>query len=102
VKRRIDVSQLNELTDGQKQKLREWWKPEPGDWYYSPCNDGTYQPYGLYMWHDDGIEKYKPLPALDIGQMIELLQNCEKYPGHISIWDGNLCDNLFEKVKEVL
>jgi hypothetical protein len=70
MKRRIIVDQLNELSEEQKVKLREWWKPEAGDFYYSPCNDGTYQPYGCYIYHNDGVERYKPLPALDIGQMI--------------------------------
>ncbi len=32
MKQRIAVEQLNELTDEQKKRLREWWKPEDGDW----------------------------------------------------------------------
>lgn len=31
MKQRISVEQLNELTDEQKAKLKEWWQPEEGD-----------------------------------------------------------------------
>ncbi|MEN6313241.1 MAG: hypothetical protein ABFD25_03215, partial [Clostridiaceae bacterium] len=112
--RRIDVSQLNELAPAQKQKLREWWKPQPGDFYCSPCNDGTLQPYGCYWWHNDEIERPTAIPLLDIGQMIEMLQ--EKQPD-IAIerslgieygWNTEhyrafeLADVLWIAVKEVL
>lgn len=36
----ITPEMLNELTDEQKERLREWWKPQPGDMI--PCEDGTF------------------------------------------------------------
>jgi hypothetical protein len=114
MKRRITVEQLMELTEEQQQRLREWWKPEPGDAYYSPCNDGTYQPYGCYIWHNDGIERPAAIPALSIGQMIELLQ--EKYGEDwidriysvdydhniYPLHEGKFIDALWAEVKQVL
>jgi hypothetical protein len=35
MKRRITPEQLAELTEEQKDRLREWWKPEVGDFYYN-------------------------------------------------------------------
>jgi hypothetical protein len=96
MKRRITIKQLNELTDEQKQKLREQWKPQEGDWVYDAI-EGTHiivlsevdYRIGSFLYSktpfisNDGIRRYEPtteikkywLPLLDISQMIELLQN---------------------------
>jgi hypothetical protein len=103
MKRRIDVSQLNELTDEQRQKLREWWKPELND--FCTCNkygEGiiveSFEPMEMTMGEIGmliylvngtidgrdmkGLKHFTQhgscLPLLSISQMIELLQ--EKQP----------------------
>ena len=129
MKQRITVEQLQELTPEQQQKLRELWKPNYGD---CACEVGE----------SDYVEQYKDdpyrhvienaqnilnnsLPLLDIGQMIELLNNkrnqAETLEIHAPIglidrwcvWYANgafpkryetheLCDALWESVKEAL
>jgi hypothetical protein len=83
MKRRIDIQQLNELTEEQKQKLREWWMPEEGDRITTNFkdaqilyDDGEYQGFSA---ENKTFINYIPskthemYPLLDIGQMIELL-----------------------------
>jgi predicted AlkP superfamily pyrophosphatase or phosphodiesterase len=117
MKRRITVEQLQELTEEQKQRLREWWMPQCYDIYY----DTIFDDYGMITTDEHGnISKYvmqnkeKLLPLLDIGQMIELLQ--EKYGEDwidriysvdydhniYSLYDGELADALWSEVKQVL
>lgn len=49
MKTNITADQFNELTEEEKNKLQDWWKPEEGDWYYIKTKiknpDGTYQTY---------------------------------------------------------
>ena len=87
MKQRIDVSQLNELTDEQKQKLREWWKPQEGDYIAGEWlneNDGMELQFlgivlniitdgGILLDTGGSIRWCPDLPLLSIGQMIELL-----------------------------
>ena len=40
MKQYITPAQLNELTDKEKEYLRDWWKPELLDVYYSPTYNG--------------------------------------------------------------
>ena len=132
MKQRITVDQLNELSPEEKDKLRELWKPEPGNRY---CNE-TGISFTLTEWESIFTksthgEKYYPL--LDIGQMIELLEEvtkgvvefyyCElgslvlritdkdqelraslKTPIFVNKYSKatNLCDALFEAVKSIL
>ena len=35
MKQHITVDQLLSLTPAQQAKLREWWVPEVGDWFYT-------------------------------------------------------------------
>ncbi len=72
MKRRITIRQLNELSEEQKVRLREWWKPEHGDLVYDTDlkNVQCIYPYDIYL---RGFFE-EVLPLLDIGQMIELLQ----------------------------
>ena len=104
MKRRIDITQLQELTDEQKQKLREWWKPQEGDFYYCIKNNHTYlQMMDLECLGLDIKNKY--LPILDISQMIELL--LEKNiptafePGDLKQQEV-IVDALWEAVKTIL
>jgi hypothetical protein len=78
VKQCITPEQLNELSDDQKERLREWWKPQKGDWFVA-CGDieiagsficGTIDSYNQAGWC---YEKKDCLPLLSIGQCIELL-----------------------------
>ena len=86
MKQRITVEQIRELTPEQGEKLREWWKPKDGDWFYGSYGDrdgdGEWilSPYevdsGVYgaSLHDDyATPDDGALPLLTIGQMIELL-----------------------------
>jgi hypothetical protein len=157
MKQHITIDQLNELSEKGKERLREWWKPEVGDWFitrYSSLyyiygrpddNDEDYgEPQlltrqetdsGYYGWDlgdtfpneesqesgysytgdqkARGIEILKDaLPLLSIGQMIEFLEehkflrkshweNTDSNATEVA-WIHNICDNLWEAVKEVL
>jgi len=73
VKQRIELAQLNELTDEQKEKLREWWKPKRHDVFYSyyAKTEAVYQP-GMFI-GGRPPKSNKCIPLLSIGQMIEIL-----------------------------
>jgi len=117
MKRRITPEQLQELTDEQKVKLKEWWKPEKFDIYFninSHCSRivlySTIGPHGLpVIFHEgntvmSGQFDYTKLclPLLDIGQMIELLtdwayteRKCERsleieYLPSVNKWEFNM------------
>ena len=136
MKQYIIISQLNELTDKQKEKLREWWKPQYGDKY--AWHDG-YVIEDEFNWNDGYLESNQEYfvmteegkalyPLLSIGRMIEFLEDHEDFEdttlGITENWyekiffssptkvsgnfrvrkglSGELCDNLWELVKEVL
>jgi len=88
-KRRITSEDSTELSVYQKEKLQKWW------------GDTT---EGEYLKVDDSI-----FPLLDIGQMIQLIQedgfpgdcNCWSY-GDINPWSEDMCDQLWEEVKKIL
>jgi hypothetical protein len=88
MKQRITIEQINELTDEQKQKLREWWKPQKGDCilYTDDEQEKVFFIGELKLWLESGIgaDPYNPgdyeeyeikymVPLLSIGQMVELL-----------------------------
>lgn len=94
MKQRITPEQLQELSQEQRERLREWWQPRmrDGDWFY-----GTYggrdevdkwmiSPYcvdsGVYgsgsCPDEDSMPDKDALPLLSIGQCIELLQSKDK------------------------
>lgn len=113
MKRRITVEQLQELTEEQQERLRGRWKPECYDVYWTSafedsCNIVLTDEYG----NVNGYVKNNMelcLPLLDIGQMIELLQNnlytkpiSTKGPMYFSTANINLCDDLWEAVKQVI
>lgn len=130
MKQRITAEDLQQLTDAQKQKLREWWKPEMGDM----CINGNIiilfkhgcSYFGVNIaWNNDynynypSLEMVKKycLPLLSIGQMIELLlerygnsqcdiccQNTLSYVnnGNSLMHNRELCDALWEAVKQIL
>ena len=131
MKQRIEVSQLQDLSPEQQDKLREWWKVEIGDCALirdgylgnglSCLIDGYSEEYdSVHFISHDGFgshpkEVYNPL--LSIGQLIELLMDKKAYHlwlsqgeyynfGHnvIMDWDSKteLIDCLFQAAKEIL
>lgn len=134
MKQHITPEQLNELTDEQKEKLREWWNPQYGDMTNHDLTWGDDGDGKRGFWEEDKeIETaftngYVPCyPLLSIGQMIEFLDSLDlevciskphltqyevaiydKYTDKIQLnvdqgfYQGELCDALWEAVKELL
>lgn len=72
MKQHITVEQLQELTEVQKERLKEWWRPRMGDWYYYPViNHSDICATSLIA--DLKRMKKHYYPLLSIGQCIELL-----------------------------
>lgn len=109
MKQHISITQLNELSEKGKERLRKWYKPVDGDLVYKP-DDRSEMFWGMSReasWGDT-------LPLLSIGQMIQFLQEHKvdwinevftvDYGGYISYAnkDNNLIDDLWELVKDVL
>lgn len=131
MKQRITVEDLSELTDGQKERLREWWwGSNPGlfDVYalrfkYDDVTryEGSYSLNGHRDFHED-YHTGEALPMLSIGQMIQLLhenkwfyelsftEQDDMFPARWHYYttsvgsykDGEPCDLLWEGVKQVL
>lgn len=78
MRQRLTVEQLHELNDVQKTRLREWWKPQLGDFYIFKY-EGQYWHEPFLIDGHDGYHKYMnedgedPIPLMSIGQMIEFL-----------------------------
>lgn len=98
MKQSITLTQWNELGGKEKEKLFEWSKNCKS--YQEEISEGDYDPYVV---------------ILNIGQMIEFLDEqklgCEDERYEIwrvdtnnlmILWKGELCDILWEAVKEVL
>lgn len=128
MKMRIDAEQLQELTDSQKIRLREWWKPRTGDLCYRTETDwyAEHYDYGIIIdniVHDVPSGDFSPwerlknvyTPLLSIGQMIELLQDqflrivigtdmqtIAFGESNTNIHSPELCDALWEAVKQIL
>jgi|SRR3972149_466892 len=121
MKQRIDKEQVLSLTDEQKVKLRELWEPKEGDFFYFPIYGECY--YGEYMGgysNEAFVPNADSLPLLSIGQMIEILhrknlqitlEQGRDYavsfflgfiPKEYRFQDKELCDALWEALKEVL
>lgn len=128
MKQSISLEQLNELSDGQKEKLRNMWTPQLGDWIVDvegmegPIEDRKKDGGDpLYSYGGKWVtEKAKCLPLLSIGQMIALLDPvgrtiftfCNMIAVEPSIYEvsvdgkkfygANMCDALWEAVKQIL
>lgn len=103
MKQHITIDQLNQLSNENKVKLREWWKPQMGDCLTDGEEEytlGTHEP----SWTDGDFEdaydvgcgccsyaihKKDLLPLLTIGQMIALLVDHERPE----------CDLFIERIK---
>jgi hypothetical protein len=117
MKQRITIEQLNKLTHEQKERLREWWNPNVGDFILLTNGEEfvlSFTPpehlYNTYKLEGN-------LPLLSIGQMIEFIQ--EKKPlksiskARFDKWTVNietstlgykdeLCDSLWETMTRIL
>lgn len=124
MKQHITVEQLNELSGSAKEKLKMWWEPEAGDkvldlsFKHTSFLENSHEGY----WNDIADPDFSSdglLPLLSLGQMIEFLNEKQEYQFHIFRrtfdWKvivsdlhygkeigGELCDHLWEAVKEVL
>jgi len=110
VKQRITIDDLNQLTNEQKEKLREWWKPERGDLYIynkSSLRDEGWEIYQVLKEDTPNLLKeMKAYPLLSIGQMIEILDKNETDWLEVLLngaYDGmEPCDSLWRKLKSIL
>lgn len=67
----ITIKQLlNDTTKEQREWLRDWWKPEPGDRYYDPQFS-----FPCVVPDVAALDDYKGkfVPLLSVGQMIEII-----------------------------
>jgi hypothetical protein len=136
MKQRISAEDLAELTPEQREKLKKWWIPTTGDVVYNESDIGKPEtPFSIMVTDGYDLEKDEiiegvinpyntdeffedlrgsVLPAMSIGQCIELLDylkqclvirkkrgtwNCEE------TWENSkveLIDALWQAVKEVL
>lgn len=118
-KRSITPKQISELTPKQLERLKEWWKPQDGDYFIKAVHG--YNSNSWYKIFSYGNTAYNTktnawIPLLDIGQMIELVGEheimiitLEDAWGHSNVSlankgfaANNLCDALWQAVKEVL
>jgi hypothetical protein len=123
MKQRITIEQLNELTNEQKEKLRNWWwgsNPGMSDVYVvkHKYDDITrYEGPHLLAVRNNFSEDYhkgEAIPLLSIGQMFEFHKIYADSVGRIEedlmfissdieIWRiVDLCDLLWEELKRVL
>lgn len=131
MKEHIDLSQLNELSEKGKERLREWWEKhlEYGT-FFAWKNNKRQKNWYVELWYE-GSEFEMPnkwnnfYPLLSIGQLIEFLENknelsivtepgedLERNPVVIKkilfaykscdISKIELCDALWEAVKDIL
>lgn len=125
MKQHITSDQLAELTPEQREALREWWKPQEGDWaidkgYLEHPDEACV----LNKFRTTEVIKRDYLPLLSIGQCIEFLRDkdpkrlCEVmtslfrggyiFPGKNQTFVYNRCkpeeliDALWKAIKAVL
>lgn len=121
MKQHITPKQLNELSEKGKERLRKWWKPKRGDWFYTH-NAGKVALITKGMKTKSNRfflnRKDRLSPLLSIGQMIEFLDDRDEWSMEkIFTWsidldrdDGikdvydlvELVDSLWEACKKVL
>jgi hypothetical protein len=119
-KRQITPEQLDELTNEQMIKLIAWWIPAEHDaitrfWHKHDSGLSKYREWKFrqlypYTTPETSVpEKPKndypdsaAFPLLDIGQMIQLLQESKLSHCEFDCGDNDLCNRLWEAVKVVL
>lgn len=116
MKKRITVDQLNELSEKQKQKLRSQWVPSKGDIFISDNEELVINYIGDWLLSDVIVsvdytygerlfDLEDCLPLIDIGQMIEILED-----EFINIHDvinnqertETICDTFWNEIKKIL
>ena len=106
MKRRITTEQLQELTQGQKAMLHEWWKPKTGDCYATNNHEFVYSEYRDNEFEMGHMLERNALPLLSIGQMVEFLEDELEDNNHYCEirWckHEELCDVLWQMTKESL
>ena len=97
MKQFITIDQLNELSEKGKERLREWWKPKEGDWYFIP--KGIQYGSGYGHWEETLWEK-NTIHCLGYGELSWGEGGTVKYAGKVkfdSISYGEYGDdNYFE------
>jgi hypothetical protein len=132
MKQNITVDDINQLTEEQKEKLRDMWRPDFLTPYfnYKDCLYGIVKDYysdnTIRELQTSSIDNKKDcLPLLSIAQMIEILNKrkkidadfeihiattgytqlglvCDDYNNKIWFEGKELCNVLFEAVKSIL
>lgn len=126
MKQHITVEDLQQLTEEQKQRLREWWNPQLGDLVYDGGKiqtlhvdlDTDWFIYSGYEnaihskdWNDDfntphiaNEVKAGCLPLLSIGQMMQLIRDHKEYDVHLNslLWISEPAGALWYEVKKIL
>jgi len=82
IQQHITPEMLSELTDEQKERLREWWEPQVGDICEYFINEYfvVIRVEDNWVWLTDDYQRHERisknicLPLLSIGQCIELLR----------------------------
>lgn len=111
---RITVDMLNEITEEQRNKLRNMWEPEYGDMQVKiPPFGNELNPRVI----TEPVNKLNRLPLLSIGQMIDILStNNQMTLDYVKgnwmictddkiiplIKENNLCTALWQAVKSIL
>lgn len=120
MKQRITFEQLQELSDEQKKRLWEWWEYNPGDIVVDFIDEGK----SVFSLSTNDSRQFRPSPTqyplLTIGQMIEFLDPdgrtifafCNMIAAEPPIYEAsvngeqfygaNMCDALWEAVKQIL
>ena len=108
MKQRITLQQLDELSTTQKIKLFDWWRSKGikmGDVYYLNINGEESVRCILFDCNGLSFEgtkvNYKYYPLLNIGQMIELLDDLNAPLVRVN-GVNKLCDFLWKEIKEIL
>ena len=122
MKQYISVEQVLELPEEKRQRLREWWKPQVGDWFYGShhtVNDNMAGLKEVHLltnnvtdcgWYGASLYDAEPapdsLPLLSVGQMMEFLDSKEELVDVLppdAFFDAeNICNRLWAAVKAVL
>lgn len=122
MKQRITIEQLHELTEEQRERLWEWWKPLEGDVFIIKGTPNSFLQNYIGTFSADSLKNFreKPrgyMPLLSIGQMIELIDNdymltrFRQFKAIVTIQLGEetiqhcedeLCDALWKVVKKVI
>ena len=131
MKQRISAEDVLQLTPEQQEKLKGWWKPQEWDLaLISPSwgsTIGLFMGFGgenLHFHNVSSVPKNTCLPLLSISQMIELLQDnirdIRRDPDdensiqiykdgvwgrksyYVSLLNNDICNNLWQAVKQIL